>query len=591
MGNKKKRLKKTAAVLSAAAAFWTLSMGSASAYIDAYITKNGDKIYYYSLSDLLTSYKYYLADETSNDGKLWEYFTKSSGSIVAVHDSYRGYLDYTKTKSAYTTSMDLDYYTEHQAPLYESVLGTAIKPSWTSSGIREDGTITLSNSGNLIVTSATVKSATTVDVELSDTPSQTPSASSFNVIAGGQTVTVSSVAKVGTETRKYTLTIPTLTGKEGLLTVNGRTASLMTNSDFSYDYKAPSIYTAEALSASQVKVTFTEKVDKTTAETLANYTLQKASGDALDGAPSGTKTPSSAVLQSDGKTVLLTALGTFVAGTNANKVIISNVKDTSSNVIASSSPAERTFTTTADTTPPQISQASYNKADGKLTLTFTEPVTINASDMIEILREDGTSFSPRKTLAAVTPQSSNNNTVFTFTLSDTELKSTETGTLRVKISKDVSGLAAVTDLNQNSAAKTGDSTPVSVTVTGDTSYPTLTQAGFDKYTGILTLTFDRTSQIINPAMVTIADANTASGFNLWVAGMLPNSIANPNVTLTITGQPLLDLKNMAQPYILIQKDNGSQKAIVNVFGNSATKDGNDIKVNLTVVDTTPSSTP
>ena len=126
----------------------------------------------------------------------------------------------------------------------------------------------------------------------------------------GAAVEVSAVAKTPNVAKSYDLTIATLKNKEGSLEVNGKAAAIA-GSDFGYDFKAPTVASVTGVDKNHVKITFSEKVDKVTAETPGNYELLKVTNgnDLQDG--TSNKAPTAATLLNDGKTVLLTADGTM----------------------------------------------------------------------------------------------------------------------------------------------------------------------------------------------------------------------------------------------------------------------------------------
>lgn len=95
----------------------------------------------------------------------------------------------------------------------------------------------------------------------------------------------------------------------------------------------PKVESVSAINAKQVKVTFNVELDKDSAENLANYTfgLQGAlSTNVVDG------TGASAVLQSDGKSVLLTLEDAAVIAndTTSNAITVKNIKSKSGIVLA-----------------------------------------------------------------------------------------------------------------------------------------------------------------------------------------------------------------------------------------------------------------
>lgn len=182
----------------------------------------------------------------------------------------------------------------------------------------------------LAVESVSAINATTVQAVLAEVAVEAPVAGDFTVLVDGAPVEVTAVAKAANTTKTYNLTVASLNNKEGALTVNG-TASTIAGSDFGYDFKKPTIASVTGVDKNHVQVVFSEKMNKTDAETVANYELTNVS-DGLKLSGAAAKTPTLAKAQADGKTVLLTTDGTMTTFTNGYIATVkTGVKDAKGN--------------------------------------------------------------------------------------------------------------------------------------------------------------------------------------------------------------------------------------------------------------------
>ncbi|WCN39287.1 hypothetical protein [Aneurinibacillus uraniidurans] len=313
----KKQKKTFLALLGATTLLWSGSTGITSAEIEGYVAKSNNTLYYYSVDDLVRSGTDYIIDPKSTGSKLWQHFI--SGQAVALYDSKRGYVDYKDVLSAYSSSRNLKEYTENNALLYSALPETIKTATLSSNGQIIEVDRQTGSTWNITITNVTVLNETTVQVDLSDVLSSVPDAARFSVKVDGSLTTISKVTQVGSDKKKYNLTISSLAGKEGSLSVNSRAASIP-GSDFGYDFKGPSVISAVGIDQKRMLVTFSEKVTKASAETKTNYELSKADGSPLSGATS--VTPVSAILQPDGKTVILTTAGIMTNKSNDSKVTV-----------------------------------------------------------------------------------------------------------------------------------------------------------------------------------------------------------------------------------------------------------------------------
>lgn len=121
------------------------------------------------------------------------------------------------------------------------------------------------------------------------------------------------------------------------------------------------VQSVSALNVKQVKVTFNNAVDKTSAETATNYTLN---GTALTSADI-------AKLQSDGKSVVITLSDARILGVqSSNKLDVANVIDASGNVMTAST--GNAFTV-LDTAVPQAQSATL-VSPTQVKVTFSAPI-------------------------------------------------------------------------------------------------------------------------------------------------------------------------------------------------------------------------
>ncbi|OIK10075.1 hypothetical protein [Bacillus sp. MUM 13] len=140
----------------------------------------------------------------------------------------------------------------------------------------------------------------------------------------------------------------------------------------------PKVDSVSAINASQILVKFNKSVDATTAADEANFVLSQSGGINVD----------SAVVQEDGKSVLLTTDAPFTTSTNA----VLTVKDV---VLADDDnktfPLFTTTVTVNDTVKPEVTSV-VSKTNGdaatSATITFSEPVVSGT------IKVDGVSYGP-----------------------------------------------------------------------------------------------------------------------------------------------------------------------------------------------------
>lgn len=233
----------------------------------------------------------------------------------------------------------------------------------------------------LAVGSVSAINATTVRVELETVQTTAPTADKFAVKVDGSAVAVTAVTKTANTTKSYDLTVATLANKEGSLEVNGKVAAIA-GSDFGYDFKAVTVASVVAVDKNHVKVTFSEKVDKTNAELVANYSFTTLDGSTAIGG--GSVTPTAATLLEDGKSVLVTLSGTgminfksgYIASVLVNGTAADVIKDIKGNVITSASAVIFDGVGTASTVAPVALSSVYDASTTKtITVKFDKAIS------------------------------------------------------------------------------------------------------------------------------------------------------------------------------------------------------------------------
>ncbi|MFD2442815.1 Ig-like domain-containing protein [Bacillus sp. CGMCC 1.16607] len=144
------------------------------------------------------------------------------------------------------------------------------------------------------VASATVTSPTTTVVTL-DKAKTGLTAKNFAVKVDGKTITPTNVA-ASADGKTYTLTHEDLSGKAGKININGK--------DFEFDFGAPSVKEVAAINANEIRISFNKELDKASAETIANYSINNID---LKGGDTAT-------LQDDKKTVIIKLAATGAIG-------------------------------------------------------------------------------------------------------------------------------------------------------------------------------------------------------------------------------------------------------------------------------------
>lgn len=263
------------------------------------------------------------------------------------------------------------------------------------------------------------------------------------------------------------------------------------------------VNTLTALNADQLQVTFTQPVDKGTAETIGNYYVDGAALSSSTGA---------AKLQSDNKTVIIT----LVSGL-ANKLHTFDVQPITSKADASvSTPEYVTSLTTADKTAPTITSVTSSTSGStasKATVKFSEP--LKAVTFVV----DGTAVPTAD--VALDPNDSNNET---YDLSGLTLDAATTHTLSVQ---------QATDYVPAPDANVSNLLTQTFNITTDTTAPTATVAAKDDHQIELTFSKPVNASTVVAANIDVNDETQATTLAGTTVAADPNDTTNTKFVVTI----------------------------------------------------------
>lgn len=399
--------KKVVTVLSTAAitGLITAAVGStAFAKTSGILVKNGSNDYKYDLSTLQKAFDDNQMDSTQ--GVLYQDYANklASGKVIGLYDDTQAgkVIDYSKVQAAFEeaqldgTNFILNAYTEKSAdyvtptdPIYDQSVGTDGK---IVSELEKDLTKITVNSVNTI-------NATTVVATLADGADATVAAdkTQYTVKVGDKPVTVSSVSYDATS-QKATLTVD-LSNLAGTITVNGIASSK------DVDYVAPTISEVKAQAATVIDIKFSEKVDATEAENVANYKLRYALGKASDTTFAATlgdgNVEATAKLLPDGQTVRMTIVSVgkdvvFPGLQNGGlvkdapyqmQVINSKITDLAGNKAASGYGVMFYGTNIADSQAAKVLSAKYDSSTGKLNVSFDKAIKAATLSNIKLVAD------------------------------------------------------------------------------------------------------------------------------------------------------------------------------------------------------------
>lgn len=211
----------------------------------------------------------------------------------------------------------------------------------------------------VIVEEVSVVNETTTTVKLKVADKEL-TAADFKVLVNGTEVTPTKVES-NANGDVYTITHASLKDAQGTVSVNGKQTA------FDFVVVEAKVESVKAINATQVEVNFTQAVDETSAETLANYAINS-------------NNPSTAALSSDGKKVTLT----FAA---ASEVEVTNGVIVVEPITLANDEDKTTDKWTAvlnfkDEVKPEIEKVEAKTAGSaatSLTVTATEPIASSSA--------------------------------------------------------------------------------------------------------------------------------------------------------------------------------------------------------------------
>jgi trimeric autotransporter adhesin len=146
--------------------------------------------------------------------------------------------------------------------------------------------------------------------------------------------------------------------------------------------KTPKVESVSAINLKTVEVKFNKKMDETTAETVANYSLDNVA--LVDGTSAG---QAKAVLSEDGKTVTLTFATPFTTNTS-HTLKTSGIKDVQGTVFTS----EAKLFVVTDTVAPSVANVEYS--GGKVVVSFNDYLDQSIATTDLTFRVNGTPVVP-----------------------------------------------------------------------------------------------------------------------------------------------------------------------------------------------------
>jgi methionine-rich copper-binding protein CopC len=144
------------------------------------------------------------------------------------------------------------------------------------------------------------------------------------------------------------------------------------------DTTPPSVSSAAAIDVNHIEVTFSENLQRTSAEDASHYTIVETTRRSAASAPDDTLAITVLALKSDQRTVSITT--SMIAA--PYDIAIAGVKDASGNAIVTPAVASFTGTADADATPPEI--AWQSPALGATNVATGAPVEITFSERVSI---------------------------------------------------------------------------------------------------------------------------------------------------------------------------------------------------------------
>ncbi len=484
----------------------TLALGStAYAKTTDILTKDSTtgKLAQYSYEDLKNS--------LMGDKVLFNEF--KTKTVQAYKDDKAGYVDFSYLTNQYMSigkaNFVLDTVTA-ATPVANVIVPTdAITPRV----VNQDGTI---KDGTVIHNVQTVTTVTVDAVSVEEGKTATPVvtvkdqdgnamtsgyALSYAITAGTSSVNATTGVVTGATysataaNNVNTLTV-TATPTTGTAITGTATATVTA------DVTKPTIASVTAINAQQFKVVYSESVDATDAIALGNYSLYSGASGAtytLNAAAGAGQIKSTAKLQADGKTVLITIVNTkssdpYTVGgdqsgfamngfTNSNYILyVNGVHDSAStpNAIVANSNTQFTGTTAANTVAPTLLAASYNTGTAKLALSFDNVPT--SVDLTKTSIVNGTG-------SVVLTGASQTVSGLTVTITLTAAQATAVGALGQGINAQLA-IGGVTDgTNSNAFAESA--------LVNTTLIPQVAASSYDESTNKLTVNLNQAVKTSN----------------------------------------------------------------------------------------------
>lgn len=206
-----------------------------------------------------------------------------------------------------------------------------------------------------------------------------------------------------------------------------------------------------AINAKQIKVTFNKAVDKTTAETEANYAFSSISGSAIGA------TPALAEVQADGKSVVLT-LGAPIAVETSFTTTISGVKVNASNDTFKTYATSTKYKDEVKADVTDVVSLTNGTASTSVKVSFSEPVAsatfkVDGSVKTGVLAADGLSA----TISGLSLDAATAHSLEVVNLTDYASNVTSLVTKSFNVTKDITNPnISVSALNDNQLLLTFD---------------------------------------------------------------------------------------------------------------------------------------
>ncbi|WP_108307358.1 beta strand repeat-containing protein [Metalysinibacillus jejuensis] len=310
---------------------------------------------------------------------------------------------------------------------------------------------------------------------LTEAPAEDATAEAFEATVGGTAVAVTKAVKDLTDVtgKTYVLTVASLDGKAGTLTVNG--------AEKAFDFLAPEITGVTVKGAKTIVVAFNEALKETTVNKGA-FTVNKLS----DSTPN---VVTSAVLNADGKSATLVLTDNLTVA-NYSVALATAVEDVAGNkmLVGTEETFKPTAAEVAAVAAPEVIKAAYDVERGELVVTLDKDLTV--ADVTKLAIND-----VKLTSADVLTRSGNTVTVKLGTASKAAVKAIE-GELTLNAAAEA--FAAGTDKSVVVEAAIEKKVPA-----------TIQTAAYNEETNVLTVTFDQPVKIATAGSIKVGASATA----------------------------------------------------------------------------------